>query len=54
MLQLHMGRPRHTDKLRHVPEILSEFPVFHWQHNPRLFPDPHEKFSRTFSEPANV
>ena len=30
------------------------FPLFYWQKNPELFQDPREKFSRTFSWPANV
>ena len=40
---------------KYIHMLITGFPLFYWQKkNPGLFQDPQEKFSRTFSEPANV
>jgi len=38
---------------RRAHSHLTQFPLFYWQKS-RTFQDPHEKFSRTFSEPTNA
>ena len=48
---------KRTKTFKTSRQLYTGFPLFYWQKIQdfsRTFQDPHEKFSRTFSEPANV